>query len=209
MVPYLPERHNSRTLRLQQALERELLADESVLWHGWQLARIEWRAFGIYIFAIPWTTFSLVWTMLAGAAALQIDDSGVGWLGWAFPLFGLPFIVVGVAMLAKPLAPLVERGRVLYVVTGQRVLKLSLACELVVKAVPADRIGLIERREQRDRTGSLRLAIKVGTDSDGDKQTEFFELGVVEDAIGAQAAIERIAMTRTATSPLAAQPGTA
>jgi hypothetical protein len=200
-------RDTPSTSRLQQALERELRADETVQWYGWQLGRVEWRAFGIYFFAIPWTAFSLLWTTLAAGAMLQMKDSGAGWLGWAFPLFGVPFIVVGAGMLAMPLMPLIQRGRVLYVVTGQRVLKLSLGNDLVVTAVPADRIGLIERREQHGGTGSLKLAIRIGTDSDGDRQTEFFELGAVADVIGAQAAIDRIAANGKASAPRASQPG--
>jgi hypothetical protein len=170
--PAFPDRDTPRTSRLRQALEHELRADETVQWHGWQLGRVELRSFGIYVFAIPWTAFALMWTALAGGAVFQMEDSGAGWLGWAFPLFGLPFIVVGLGMLAMPFAPVLQRGRVLFVVTGQRVLKLALGRELVVTTVPADRIGLIERREQSDGTGSLKLAIKIGKDSDGDRQTE-------------------------------------
>jgi hypothetical protein len=201
-----PARDTSRTLRLRQALERELRPDEVALWHGWQLGRVELRSFGIYVFAIPWTAFALMWTALAGGAVFQMEDSGAGWLGWAFPLFGLPFIVVGLGMLAMPFAPVLQRGKVLFVVTGQRVLKLALGRELVVTTVPADRIGLIERREQSDGTGSLKLAIKIGKDSDGDRQTEYFELGAVEDVIGAQTAIDRIASPAKATSTFVAQP---
>ena len=135
-----------------------------------------------------------------------MDDSGPGVLAWAFPLFGVPFLVVGFGMLAMPFMPLLQRGRVLYVVTGQRVLKLTLWRELVVNAVPANRIGLRERREQHDGTGTLRLAVKIGKDSDGDARTEFFELGPVADIMGAQAAIDRIASSSTAATPFAIQP---
>jgi hypothetical protein len=73
------------------------------------------------------------------------------------------------------------------------VLKLSLARALDVTAVPAARIGMAERREQRDGTGILQLAVKVGIDSDGDRQTEHFVIGAVEDVMGAQEALNRIA----------------
>lgn len=202
-----PAHDTSRTFRLQQALERELRPDETVHWHGWQLGRIEWRALGIYVFAIPWTAFALMWTTFAAAGVSQMDDDGVGLIGWAFPLFGVPFIVVGLAMLAMPFVPLLQRGRVLYVATGQRVLKLSLGRELSITTVPADRIGMMHRRERRDGSGTLRLAIKIGRDSDGDARTEYFELGAVADVIGAQAAVERIAAASgPASAPLAAQP---
>lgn len=88
----------------------------------------------------------------------------------------------------------------LYVITDRRVLRLSFWRELAVKAVPADRIGLAERQEKPDGTGTLSLAVRVGRDSDGDKQTESFLIGLVDDVMGAQAAVNRIARPAGATA---------
>lgn len=181
---------NARMARLRLALERELHPDEAVQWHGWKLGRIERRLFLTYVFAIPWTAFSVMWTVLAAGA---ISVSEIGLVGIAFPLFGLPFIAVGLWMLSRPFVPLFERGRVLYVVTDRRALKLSLGRELAVTTLPADRVGLVERRELRDGSGTLNLAVKIGRDSDGDRQTDFFTIGLVADVIGAQTALDRIA----------------
>jgi hypothetical protein len=192
---------NSAMVRLRLALERELHAGETVEWHGWQLGRIDPKHFLIYVFAVPWTAFSLMWTVLA-AGAMSVSD--IGLVGIAFPLFGLPFIAIGGWMLARPFVPLWERGRVLYVITDRRVIKLALGRELVVKTVPADRLGLAERRERPDGTGSLSLAVRIGRDSDGDKQTETFDIGPVADITGAGAAIDRIAAAPRPQGPSAA-----
>ena len=181
----------TRAERLRLALDRELTDDEDIVWHGWQLARIEPRQFGIYVFAVPWTAFSVIWTMLAAGA---ISASGVGALGLAFPLFGLPFIVIGGAMLLKPFMPLIERDRVLFVITDRRAIKLTLLRQLTVKSVSADRMGLAEKQELRDGTGMLNLAVRVGRDSDGDRQTEFFAIGPVADIAGAAAAVAQISL---------------
>lgn len=188
-----PDRDNAAMSRLRLALERELRSDETVLWHGWQLGRLEPRAFAIYVFAIPWTAFSVMWTALAAGAIAGAGEDGPGWIGWAFPLFGLPFVAIGLAMLARPFLPWFQHGRVLYVVTDKRVLKLGMVRELVVQTAPADRIGLVQRHEQGDGSGRLQLAIRIGKDSDGDRQTEYFEIGRVADVMGAQAAIDRMA----------------
>lgn len=184
---------NACMARLHAVLERELGPDEAVQWHGWQLARIDPLHFGIWIFAVPWTAFALFWTVMAAGATAATDLGGFGILGWAFPLFGVPFIAVGAWMLSRPFVPLWERGRVLYVVTDRRVLKLALGRDLVIKTVPADRIGLTERRERTGGEGTLSLAVRIGRDSDGDKTTETFDIGPVTDVIGAAAAINRIA----------------
>jgi hypothetical protein len=192
---------NTAMARLRLALERELHAGETVEWHGWQLGRIDPKHFLIYVFAVPWTAFSLMWTVLA-AGAMSVSD--IGLVGIAFPLFGLPFIAIGGWMLARPFVPLWERGRVLYVITDRRVIKLALGRELVVKTVPADRLGLAERRERPDGTGTLSLAVRIGRDSDGDKQTETFDIGPVADITGAGAAIDRIAAAPRPQGPSAA-----
>lgn len=147
-------------------------------------------------FAIPWTAFSVMWTTLAFGAMAQSGDDGPGWIGWAFPLFGLPFIGIGLAMLARPFMPWFEHGRTLYVITSQRALKLGMGRELVVKAAPADRIGLVQRFEKRDGSGRLQLAIRIGKDSDGDAQIDYFEIGRVPDVLNAQAAIKQMAQLR-------------
>ncbi len=189
----LPDRDNTAMAKLRLALERELAPDEVVQWHGWQLGQIDPRTFVSYIFAVPWTVFSVAWTGVAATAVAMSNQTGLGLLAWAFPLFGTPFVAVGAWMLWRPFVPLWEHGRVLYVVTDRRVLKLSIGRTLSIKTVPADRIGLIQRSERADGAGTLSLAIRIGRDSDGDKQTETFDISLVADVMGAQTAIDRIA----------------
>jgi hypothetical protein len=176
-----PDSDNTAMIQLRLALERELHPNETVQWHGWQIGRIDPRHFLGYVFAVPWTAFSLAWTGIAFTAVLASEQTGLGLFAWAFPLFGLPFV------------PLWERGRVLYVVTDRRALKLSSGRQQTITTAPGDRIGLVQRREWADGSGTLSLAIRVGRDSYGDRQTESFDIGLVADVIGAQAAIDRIA----------------
>jgi hypothetical protein len=184
---------NSAMARLRHALERELGPGESVEWHGWQQARVDPKLFLSYVFAVPWTAFALAWTGIATAAVASGGGEDVGLVAWAFPLFGVPFVAVGAWMLSRPFVPLWERGRVLYVVTARRVLKLSIRSDLTIDTVPADRVGPVQRRERPDGSGWLRLAVRIGRDSDGDKQTEYFDIGPVAEVAGAGAAVERLA----------------
>lgn len=179
--------------RLRHALERELGPGESVEWHGWQQARVDPKQFLSYVFAVPWTAFSLAWTGIAAAAVTSGGAKDIGLVAWAFPLFGLPFVAVGAWMLWRPFVPLWERGRVLYVVTARRVLKLAIGRNLTIDTVPADRVGPVQRRERSDGSGWLRLAVRIGRDSDGDRETEYFEIGPVAGVAEAGAAIDRLA----------------
>ncbi len=169
---------------IELALTRELRKGERVVWRGRQLGRLPSKGFGIYLFAIPWTAFAIFWTFMASIGASELS-SETGRLTWAFPLFGVPFIIVGLAMLGGPFLPLIQSGKVIYAVTDQRVLRVQVGRKISVKSLPARRVGLIERSERRDRTGSLRIAVGVSTDSDGDKTVDYFDLGDVHDVLGA------------------------
>ena len=175
--------------RLKLAVSREMRTGERLQWQGLQLARLSARSFAIYFFAIPWTVFSLFWTGLAAAGVASFAEEGPGLLGWAFPLFGVPFILIGLWMLSQPFAPLFQRGKVIYAVTSERLLKVSVGRSIDVKSLPAYRIGQVERIEQRDGSGSLKIAVGVTTDSDGDRTTEYFELGEVSDILDAHDAV--------------------
>ena len=200
--PIKPE--NTAMARLSHALERELQAGETVEWHGWQQGRIDPKLFLSYIFAVPWTAFSLAWTGIAAAAVASGGAEDVGLVAWAFPLFGVPFVAVGAWMLSRPFVPLWERGRVLYVVTPRRVIKLASGRDLTIDTLPADRLGPAQRRERGDGSGWLRLPVRIGRDSDGDKQTDHFDIGPVADVAGAAGAIARIASPALPQAPAGA-----
>ena len=96
---------------LDAILRRELMTGERIVWSGqpnprklyaafaiWLFA-IPWTAFAIWGFAIPWTAFALFWEAMA-LFMLWGDTTktpaAITWsFGIVFPLFGLPFIVVG------------------------------------------------------------------------------------------------------------------
>jgi hypothetical protein len=177
---------------LEMALQRELRRGERVLWRGRPLARVAWRALAIWLFAVPWTAFSLFWTAMAFAGAQALDD-GVGVLGYAFPLFGTPFIVVGLGMLSVPFVPLFTARRTLFAVTDQRLLRIYLGRRLTTKSVEGGRIGEIERSERRDGSGGLKIVIGSHLDSDGDRRIDTFELGEIENVMAVEARVHELA----------------
>ncbi|MFU7528369.1 hypothetical protein [Qipengyuania sp. ASV99] len=165
---------------------------ELIVWQGMKLARVEPKGFAIYFFAIPWTAFALFWTAMAavGTSAMQNGDTGL--LGWAFPLFGTPFILIGLGMLAMPFVPMFQRGRILFAVTDKRVLQLSLGRDLTVNSVPSSRIGDIVRRESADGTGSVELSLSVAITDFGGRPSKNMNVGRVADVRGAYSAIFRL-----------------
>lgn len=176
--------------RLSLALARET-AGERVLWQAGRIARIDPKTFGIYVFAVPWTAFALLWTTLAAAGAGAAFGSA-GPLAWAFPLFGLPFIAVGLAMMAMPFYGYYTAAKTLYAITDRRLVRLTLGRSLKIESVPGERLGPMQRSERPDGSGSLSFAVGIGTDSDGDRMTERFAMDDVPGVFDAAAQVERM-----------------
>ncbi len=181
--------------RLRMALQRET-AGERVVWQAQRLARTDRKALGIYLFAVPWTAFSVMWTTFASVASLKSLDT-LGPMSLAFPLFGVPFIAIGVFMLASPFTGLFMGSRTLYAATDRRLIKLSIGRSLKTESVPMARLGAVERNERPDGSGSLVYGVRIGTDSDGDSTVERFAIADVADVFEASRRIDgALAATR-------------
>jgi hypothetical protein len=170
---------------LDLALQRELQPYERVLWKGKRIARISLGSFGIYLFAIPWTAFALFWTAMAFLGVhtgFDHEDTG-GALIYAFPLFGTPFIVIGLGMLSMPFLPLFGADKTLLAVTDQRLIRLYLGRRLKTESARLVRTGRIERNERRDGSGTLKIETGSSYDSEGDRRTEHFEIGEVANVM--------------------------
>lgn len=172
--------------QLERALQRELQEGETVVWRGMKLPRIEPKGFGIYLFAIPWTAFALFWMAMAG---LFTSSPDAGLFGVIFPLFGLPFVVIGLGMLASPFVPYTQKGRILFAVTNSRVLQLNLGRDLEVISIPASRIRDIVRRESADGSGSVEVTKHTTLGDLNARRGGNITVGCVEDVMGAYQAI--------------------
>lgn len=165
---------------LKTFAQREFMG-ESVLWVGkpetWHSAL---PAFAIWLFAIPWTAFALFWeTMVAGPFIFS-------WLGWpvggkspgsmgmtmmgVMALFGLPFILVGLGMLAAPFYMMRKLRRTGYVLTDKRLAILTDGRSISVKSYQPSQIQAVTRKEHPNTTGTVVVSLGFTRDSDGDRQ---------------------------------------
>ncbi|GIX05578.1 MAG: hypothetical protein KatS3mg114_1447 [Planctomycetaceae bacterium] len=110
-------------LELQRQLDQELEPGERLLWAGQPLPRrLMRRSWGMALFGIPWTAFAVFWTVMAGSMVWRSESPGPIWL---FPLFGLPFILIGLGMLASPWRARRRARHIVYAVTDRRLLILT------------------------------------------------------------------------------------
>ena len=93
-------------VEIQKQIQAELQPGERIRWSGQPVAgaasfNLAWIPF---LFAIPWTAFAIFWTL--AAAGMLFGHSNAGHeplvLRLVFPLFGVPFILIGVWMLITP-----------------------------------------------------------------------------------------------------------
>ncbi len=84
-------------LSIRQALDTAV-GGERILWAAQPGRDRQLTGFGICLFAVPWTVFALCWESMAimpWFASKGMLEAMMWSFGVVFPLFGLPFILVG------------------------------------------------------------------------------------------------------------------
>jgi hypothetical protein len=163
---------------------RELESTEKLLWRSQPRPTFfTGEAVGTFLFGIPWTAFAIFWT--CGAAGFQIPDLSEGFhIRFLFPLFGLPFIIVGLFMLATPVMHYRKMSSTLYAITTQRILIMESNGKTEYTSIAPQRICELTRRETDQGYGDLIISHEFSIDSDGDKQTKeigFFNISQVKE----------------------------
>ncbi|WP_148714470.1 hypothetical protein [Chitinolyticbacter meiyuanensis] len=140
---------------LQKRLHAELKPGEIVVWAGQPIPSHFMRSgFGLWLFFIPWTAFSVFW--MAGASGFTLPDFSHGWS--FFPLFGLPFLLIGLGGLGTPYFLWRKAKHIVYATTSLRALILQGEKTFSVQSFwPAD-LTRLERKEHPDGSGSLFFA---------------------------------------------------
>jgi hypothetical protein len=177
VTPSLPD-------NLLSAVQR-VVKDEKILWTGQPDARrIFLMGLGMYLFAIPWTVFSLAWESFPLGMILFRDkfpgDFPMG-MAWVFAIFGIPFIVIGFGMLAAPFYARKKARQTAFVVSETKLAIVTLGRDLESKVRALKDIKRIESTEKANGSGSLKLIFGYGRDSDGDRTTDSEDLTGIEN----------------------------
>ncbi|MBY0301533.1 MULTISPECIES: hypothetical protein [Sphingomonas] len=167
----------------------DLEPGERIRWQGRGRAQAMRSSFAIWLFAIPWTAFALFWETLALSpwiAPARAGGTSAGTLlaGIVMPLFGVPFVLVGLWMLARPFALMRRAGRTVYALTDRRLIRRVEGRTTEVESISLDRLGAITTRERRDGSGDLSVQTGRRIDSDGDRVNAYFKVDGVADVAG-------------------------
>lgn len=164
--------------KLRQLVQTELQSDETILWSDTPVARFfTAKSTGVFLFAILWTLFSLSW--IAGASGYKIPSlNGPDGL---FPLLGVPFVIVGIGMLAYPLVNYRNAFKSCYVLTDRRALTFEPEwTRTTIRSFTPRQLTIVYRKEARDGTGDVIFNAKRWNTHDGKSHSE--EIGFLSIA---------------------------
>jgi hypothetical protein len=152
---------------LDARVRAELQRDEQLLWVGQPLpGRFARSGCFLALFGVPFTAFALFWM---GVASIGVFAGGG--LFACFPLFGLPFLAVGLGMLTSPYWLRQKAKRTCYALTGRRAIVWNAGWwgSVEIRSYEPSQLTRIRRVEYPDGSGDLVFEelITLGTDSDG------------------------------------------
>ena len=93
-----------------------------------------------------------------------------------FSLFGLPFVLVGLGMMAAPFYLLRRARQTLHVITDRRLATVRVSRSLEIESFRGRDISLIQRYQKPDGSGTLKVTVGRTKDSEGDSVAKIHEL---------------------------------
>jgi hypothetical protein len=151
----------------QLRAQSELLSGESLCWTGVaDPGRAFVSALPAALFGIPFAGFALFWITAAygGTHAMSRSSSNSFTHAFSFfPLFGVPFLLVGLGIVLAPLWAYLKARDTVYAVTNQRVMIITGSNTRSVKScTPADIVS-VDHRERADGTGDVLIRTNAVT----------------------------------------------
>jgi hypothetical protein len=175
---------------LRDLISRELERDERVVWSAMPRPRyFSGPAVAAFFFAIPWTAFSVFW--MASAAGFKIPQFNQG--GDFFPLFGIPFFLIGIGMLSSPIWAYRKQLKTVYLITDRRAITIDGGRTSTIRSYQPENLKDIFRREHRDGTGDVVITRNAWKDSDGDKHMQDLGFLRIENAKSVENMLKEIA----------------
>ena len=143
---------------LKEKVDNELESGERIRWIEQPKPQFFSPAStGAFLFAIPWTAFAIFW--MYGASQSPSD---------VFPLFGIPFVLIGIGMLSSPLWVYYQSSKTVYVITDRRAITIEGGRSYTIRSYPPDKLQNIYRRERKSGIGDIIISFDSWKDSDGD-----------------------------------------
>jgi hypothetical protein len=164
-----------------ETIEFELDRNENLIWADGPVFLFNHAKTAIptMLFGIPFFAFSIFW--INGAMETVPGSAEFSLLHYAFPLFGVPFVLVGLTMLLAPLWQIFKARSIIYAITDKRLIIREATPFKRIRSWPLNSIGKLTRNGTADGPGDLYFTDEIGRNSDGDKTiTKIGFIGVSE-----------------------------
>jgi hypothetical protein len=135
-------------------VQGELDSGEKLLWAGIPKQGTVFRGSDVFMipFSLLWGGFAIFWEIMA----LTIPDRESGAVGIAFPLFGIPFVVVGLYIIfGRFIYDAKKRAKRVYGLTNQRAIIISGLFSKNVKSLSLNSLSDVSLSEKSDKTGTI------------------------------------------------------
>jgi len=145
---------NPETHSPESVLSAELGSGERLLWSGRPRGGLRLRPQDVVLipFSLLWGGFAIFWEVMA----LSMTAKAPAPFRFLFPLFGLPFVLIGLYMIVgRFFADARARGRTIYGVTNQRILIVGGARGAQTRSVELPSISELSLVEHKDGTGTI------------------------------------------------------
>jgi hypothetical protein len=173
--------------QLQMKAHDEMQPGERLLWSDQpDPARHLKRNLAVSLFSIPWTAFAVFWTI--AAAGFKVPDFSNFGIHIIFPLFGIPFVLVGLGMLTSPYRAFRKARRTVYAITNRRAMIIHFGRSKLVQSYFERDLNDFSRTERADGSGDIVFRTEETDNRRGNRRSNPIGFFGVKDVRG----VERI-----------------
>jgi hypothetical protein len=136
------------------AVEQELSSSERLVWSGQPRGGIRLRAGDAFLipFSLFWCGFAIFWEF----GALTVTAKGRGPIAIIFPLFGVPFVAIGLYLVfGRFIMDARTRARTFYAITNERIIIVSGLFTRRTKSLNLRTLSDISLTERSDGSGTI------------------------------------------------------
>jgi hypothetical protein len=149
-------------------LQPELRPRERLVWAGFSDAKRHGRtALLQMLIGIPFTAFAVFWTTMAVGIGGQMPNRDAFPIFRLFPLFGLTFVAVGLALLLSPLWNIWQGRSTVYGLTSERAIILTQWPRRRVQSIEFREMSAIERVDYHKSAGRGTSSSSARSATDG------------------------------------------
>lgn len=139
---------------VEEQIRRYIAENERLIWCGRPRQGVVFRRSDIFMipFSFMWGGFALFWEITVLIEFFK-DDSNTPII---FPLFGIPFVLLGIYFIAGRFwADSKRRDKTYYGLTNKRVLIISGICSQRIKSIDVQRLPALTLSEKSDGSGTI------------------------------------------------------